>query len=181
MVPSCMAVPRRSVYKCCTDAAQAFCIPTHMYGRHILPLQQATRIALLRCTATSAAGGTPPRIHPTSNHRRSITCLSPLQPSVMTFNMVIKAYSRVGNAPQVRSIMGKMRLSGFTPDEVSYGCLVEGYAQAGQPDLARQALDEMHAAGVPVDAVPYTSLLHAYGEVGEAGGCAWLRRAIAAV
>ena len=82
-------------------------------------------------------------------------------------NLLLSAYKKRGNLPQVLHLISQMRAIGQKPDTVTFNIVVDACGKAKQTRLALNFLEEMRGAGVVPNVSTYTALIDACGKSGD--------------
>lgn len=82
------------------------------------------------------------------------------KPTLRTWNTILNAISRRGNAAEAERILERMRSSGVEPNTVSWNCIIGGLARSQRPDRVADALDRMRAAKSVPDARTVAAVNH---------------------
>lgn len=90
-----------------------------------------------------------------------------VQPSPVTYNILVDGYVRTGAMHEARKAMQRAKQAGVRLDAWSYSSLVKGYTNAGDLAGAEAVLHDMRAAGVGPNAVTYSTLLDGYVRAGD--------------
>ncbi|ORX99009.1 hypothetical protein K493DRAFT_313419 [Basidiobolus meristosporus CBS 931.73] len=66
-----------------------------------------------------------------------------LEPSVVTYSVLIDALAKAGNLREARELFELMKVRGIKPDRVAYDILIQGYVRMGHGPEGRQLYEEM--------------------------------------
>jgi pentatricopeptide repeat protein len=91
-----------------------------------------------------------------------------LQPSTVTFNVLLSAAARCGDNECAARLLTRMRAEGHQPNVITYATVLKGLCLTGLLDKAEELLSEAEAAGVPPNARVCTAFLRGcmiWGEV----------------
>lgn len=103
---------------------------------------------------------------PTQNDSSSSTCiydpqpestLVPFQPTVATFNILMKACGT--DHHRAKALMDEMKMMGFSPDRISWSILIDIYGTSHNIRGAMEAFKTMQDAGIKLDVVAYTTAI----------------------
>lgn len=82
-----------------------------------------------------------------------------LQPSVVSFNIMINAYARAKLVDRAFKLLLEMRRANCTPNVITYTTLVKACVSAGQMDRAKSLLSDMDDLGIAPDCATYNAIL----------------------
>ncbi len=85
-----------------------------------------------------------------------------IQPSNVTYGILIKAFGQNGMLDNALTIFEQMKHNHVEPNEVTYGCILDGCIRAGRFDEADRFLAEMRGKGIVPNIVIYTTMLKGY-------------------
>ncbi|KAB1218083.1 hypothetical protein CJ030_MR3G014507 [Morella rubra] len=96
-----------------------------------------------------------------------ICCQEEKKPSVIQFNVMIKAYGIGKCYDKACQLFDSMASYGVFPDKCSYSSLIQILVSVDMPHIARPYLRRMQQAGLVSDCVPYCSLLSGFAKLGQ--------------
>jgi pentatricopeptide repeat protein len=82
-----------------------------------------------------------------------------VQPNVLAYNTLLKAYCNGRQWHQARGLLVEMKAAGLEPDVVTHNTLIAAYAKGRKWELATEALEAMKAAGVQPNEMTYRHML----------------------
>ncbi|KAL1826761.1 hypothetical protein ACET3Z_005173 [Daucus carota] len=90
-------------------------------------------------------------------------CLEKSNPTVLEFNVMIKAYGLNKRYDEACHLIDSMEgQHGVVPDKISYNSLIQMLANAEQPHIAKSYLRKMQEAVVVNDCIPYCAVISSY-------------------
>jgi len=85
-----------------------------------------------------------------------------IQPSNVTYGILIRAFSQNGIFENSLSMLKEMKSKGIKPNEIIYGCIIDSCIKARMYTKAEEFLQEMNTQQIPINIVIYTMLLKGY-------------------
>ncbi|XP_010495770.1 PREDICTED: pentatricopeptide repeat-containing protein At5g46680 [Camelina sativa] len=90
-------------------------------------------------------------------------------PNVITYNTLIKGYSRFVGIDEAYAVTRRMREAGIEPDVATYNSLISGAAKQLMLNRVLQLFDEMLHSGLSPDMWSYNTLMSCYFKLGKHG------------
>ena len=88
-------------------------------------------------------------------------------PNLVTFNILIDAYSRTGQWAKAAEVLDPISRQGLTPEARTYNSIISACGKAGQPKAALRIYERMISDGVDPTSTTYTSIISAFGRAGQ--------------
>ncbi|CAL5365089.1 unnamed protein product [Camellia sinensis] len=96
-----------------------------------------------------------------------MSCQEGKKPSVLEFNVMIKAYGINKRYDKACQLLDSMEEHDVVPDKCSYNSLVQMLASADLPHLAVLYVRKMQQAGLVSDCVPYCAVISSFVKLGQ--------------
>ncbi|KAL5706122.1 hypothetical protein ACHQM5_024330 [Ranunculus cassubicifolius] len=90
---------------------------------------------------------------------------------LLTYNVIIGGWSKLGRVNEVEKFIKEMVDDGFAPDCLTFSYLVEGLGRAGRVKDAVGIFGKMSENGCPPDTVAYNAMISNFVSVGELDEC----------
>lgn len=107
------------------------------------------------------------RGHVLEAQRIFMSCLEDRTPSVLEFNVMIKAYGINKEYAKACQLFDSMEKCNVVPDKCSYNTLIQMLASADLPHLAVLYVRKMQEAGFVSDCSPYCAVISSYVKLGQ--------------
>mmetsp|Transcript_34963 Transcript_34963/g.63845 ORF Transcript_34963/g.63845 Transcript_34963/m.63845 type:complete len:630 (-) Transcript_34963:35-1924(-) len=85
----------------------------------------------------------------------------------ITYNTLMKGFSRAQSMDRCFEIFEEMRTKGIKPSEVTYGILLDGCVNLDMTDKAADIFEMMKQEGCPMNCVLYTTLMKGFARAGK--------------
>jgi pentatricopeptide repeat protein len=82
-----------------------------------------------------------------------------IQPTVQTYNVMIKGLLKEGLSNEAYELFRKMEVDGFLPNSCSYNVIIQGFLQNQDSTAAVQLIDEMVGKRFSADSSTFQMLL----------------------
>jgi pentatricopeptide repeat protein len=83
------------------------------------------------------------------------------QKNIVTYNIMIGAYARVGRREDAFDAFNEMRSAGLKPDKFTITALIKAVVKDGEFEVAHTLLLDMKKAGIEADVVAYNTIIGA--------------------
>ncbi|GAB2282204.1 hypothetical protein Dimus_016754 [Dionaea muscipula] len=90
-----------------------------------------------------------------------------IQPTIHTYNMMMKSYFVTGDYEMAREVWGEMARNGCCPDDNSYVVLIGGLIRQGRWEEACRYLEEMMEKGMKVPQLDYNKFAADFSRAGR--------------
>ncbi|XP_030950979.1 putative pentatricopeptide repeat-containing protein At5g43820 isoform X1 [Quercus lobata] len=90
---------------------------------------------------------------------------------VMTYNIIIGGWSKLGRVSEIESVLKAMLVDGFSPDCSTFSYLIEGLGRAGRIDDAVEIFEHMKDKGCVPDTGTYNAMIFNSISIGDFEGC----------
>ncbi|XP_052184307.1 pentatricopeptide repeat-containing protein At3g23020 [Diospyros lotus] len=107
------------------------------------------------------------RGHVSEAERAFMSCLEGRKPSVLEFNVMIKAYGLNKKYDRACQLFDSMDKYDVLPDKCSYNSLIQMLANADLPQLAVFYVREMQKAELVTDCIPYCAVISSFVKLGN--------------
>lgn len=94
-------------------------------------------------------------------------CLQGKKPTVLEFNVMIKAYGINKRYDEACRLLDSMEDHGVVPDKCSYSSLIQMLASADLPLQAISYVRKMQEAGLMIDCIPYCAVISSFAKIGH--------------
>ncbi|KAI3696559.1 hypothetical protein L6452_28925 [Arctium lappa] len=94
-------------------------------------------------------------------------CQERRNPSVLEFNVMIKAYGINKKYDEACRLIDSMDEYGVIPDKCSYNSLIQMLASADLPEKATSYLRKMQDSGLVSDCIPYCAVISSFVKLGQ--------------
>ncbi|XAR53566.1 hypothetical protein NMG60_11022176 [Bertholletia excelsa] len=95
-----------------------------------------------------------------------MSCQERRKPSVLEFNVMIKAYGISNSYDKACQLFDSMEKHGVVPDKCSYNSLIQMLAGADMPHFAVRYARKMQGAGFVSDCIPYCAVISSFLKLG---------------
>lgn len=89
------------------------------------------------------------------------------QPSIVTYNILLKAFADVGDFDRVNLLFDELQEAGLGPDLYTLNVIIGAYGRGGYVEKMEAIYSTMTDMGCKADAVTLNSLINAYGKAGQ--------------
>ena len=90
--------------------------------------------------------------------------LSNIEPSSVTYGILIKAYGFANQLDNAFNAFIKMKESNLQPNDVTYGCLLDACIKNRKLDKALTVFEDMKKDNIVMNSIIYTTLIKGYAQ-----------------
>lgn len=94
-----------------------------------------------------------------------------IEPTVITFNTMIHAYTKSGNLGRAIELFARMLKDGVKPTQTTYNSMIHAYSTKGELDEAIELFSRMLEAGIKPNLYIYNSMIAAHAKFGNLESC----------
>ncbi|KAK9767906.1 hypothetical protein K7432_001886 [Basidiobolus ranarum] len=91
-----------------------------------------------------------------------------LVPTLKFYNILVDAYTQLGDISKARKMMDEMRSKNIEPNIVTYSSLINGFVKLGDTMSITQLYNEIIARNIKPDVILLTTLMKVYGDRSDA-------------
>ncbi|KAM7253119.1 hypothetical protein ACFE04_025737 [Oxalis oulophora] len=93
-----------------------------------------------------------------------------MQLNIITYNIVIGGWSKLGKVNEIEKILKAMMTAGFNPDCLTFSYLIEGLGRADRVDDAVNIFDNMKDKGCIPNSTAYNAMIFNFISIGDFDG-----------